>query len=276
LPPQAETLKEGGLPTSAGVSFLEVKYQLLLSYVSHIMLYVMLKLEGKPVSRHPVMDRLHHIRCVVSPPPAPHPPLRAACAAEAHQARWAWLGCALSRPLSPPRDSHTSQPHRCAISLLPVLPPLPAPRTLLERVKPVDAKLKFQLNKLLQSAAAVGGEGGGGGVAKPRPDALVSHAADAAPVQGKKDKKKAGKGRAGDHAGEEDGEADGDLDAGEGDLEAQGVYRPLKRSAVMFDDKRGASKAEREAARARARTSKSLLFKDILEECVRGWLPSAP
>jgi hypothetical protein len=103
LPPQAETLKEGGLPTSAGVSFLEVKYQLLLSYVSHIMLYVMLKLEGKPVSRHPVMDRLHHIRCVVFPPPRPPPPIARSvcCRGTPSPVGVAWL-CPLASPLPSP------------------------------------------------------------------------------------------------------------------------------------------------------------------------------
>jgi hypothetical protein len=64
IAPLVATVKEGGLPTSSGVSFLEVKYQLLLSYVSHILCYLLLKLEGKSVATHPVMDQLHHIRCV--------------------------------------------------------------------------------------------------------------------------------------------------------------------------------------------------------------------
>ncbi len=60
--PVLTSVRAGELPTSTGVSFLEVKYQLLLSYISHILFYLLLKAEGKSVKDHPVMDELHHIR----------------------------------------------------------------------------------------------------------------------------------------------------------------------------------------------------------------------
>jgi U3 small nucleolar RNA-associated protein 3 len=60
--PVLATVRAGQLPTSTGVSFLEVKYQLLLSYINHILFYLLLKAEGKSVKDHPVMEQLHHIR----------------------------------------------------------------------------------------------------------------------------------------------------------------------------------------------------------------------
>jgi hypothetical protein len=60
--PVLASVRAGDLPTSTGVSFLEVKYQLLLSYIGHILFYLLLKAEGKSVKDHPVMDQLHHIR----------------------------------------------------------------------------------------------------------------------------------------------------------------------------------------------------------------------
>ena len=62
--PLLASVTAGDLPTSSGVTFLEVKYQLLMSYIAHILMYLVLKAEGKSVKDHPVMDRLHHIRCV--------------------------------------------------------------------------------------------------------------------------------------------------------------------------------------------------------------------
>ncbi len=62
--PVLDRVRAGQLPTDAGVTFLEVKYQVLLTYVTNIVFYLLLKAEGKPVREHPVMDQLHHVRCV--------------------------------------------------------------------------------------------------------------------------------------------------------------------------------------------------------------------
>ena len=124
----------------------------------------------------------------------------------------------------------------------------------------MDAKLKVQLTKLLQAATS----GGDGGAVKPRPTALVTHDADAAAVDKKKKKKDAGKaGKGSKHAAADSGD---DGDGGDDKDAGAGVYKPLKRSAVLFDDKRGSGRAERESRRAVERASKSQLFKDILEQ----------
>jgi hypothetical protein len=62
--PVLKRVRSGELPTDAGVSFLEVKHQLLMTYVTNVTFYLLLKAEGKSTRDHPVMDQLHHIRCV--------------------------------------------------------------------------------------------------------------------------------------------------------------------------------------------------------------------
>jgi hypothetical protein len=88
-------------------------------------------------------------------------------------------------------------------------------------------------------------EQGADAASKPRPQALLSHDAD---------KRKSG----GSDSDSDDATADEDVDAG--------VYKPLKRTAVLFDDGNKTSKAEREEARRKARVAKSKLFKDLLDQ----------
>ena len=82
-------VREGQLATAEGVSYLEVKNLLLLHYCLHLVFYLMLKAEGKPVRQHPVIARLVEIRAF------------------------------------------------------------------LERVRPIDKKLRYQMEKLLTAAQAV-------------------------------------------------------------------------------------------------------------------------
>ena len=51
--------------TKHGMSYLEMKYNLLLSYCSFLSVFVLLKLEGKPVRDHPVISRLLHIKVLL-------------------------------------------------------------------------------------------------------------------------------------------------------------------------------------------------------------------
>lgn len=55
-------MREGGLATAEGLSYLEAKHLLLLSYCTHIVFYVLLKAEGAPVTTHPVIARLLQLR----------------------------------------------------------------------------------------------------------------------------------------------------------------------------------------------------------------------
>ena len=83
-----EKLRSGSVDTTKhGLSYLEMKYNLLLSYCSFLSLLILLKLEGTSISHHPVIDRLLYIK------------------------------------------------------------------TLLERLRPLDLKLQYQVDKLLRTAA---------------------------------------------------------------------------------------------------------------------------
>eukprot|EP00756_Hemistasia_phaeocysticola_P010546 Hpha_TRINITY_DN15029_c3_g1::TRINITY_DN15029_c3_g1_i1::g.125503::m.125503/K14767/UTP3, SAS10; U3 small nucleolar RNA-associated protein 3 len=62
LAPVIEKVRKGELPTSEGVSFLDLKLQLFLSYLMHVSFYLLLKAEGKPVRNNPVVDKLVELR----------------------------------------------------------------------------------------------------------------------------------------------------------------------------------------------------------------------
>lgn len=59
------TLKRLRGDSSKGLSFLETKYQLLLGYCANLSLYLLLKVEGKNVERHPVVERLIKYRLLI-------------------------------------------------------------------------------------------------------------------------------------------------------------------------------------------------------------------
>jgi hypothetical protein len=53
---------ENQIETKHGMSYLEMKYNLMLSYCSFLTYYLLLKLEGKRVENHPVVGKLVHIK----------------------------------------------------------------------------------------------------------------------------------------------------------------------------------------------------------------------
>jgi len=63
--PLLQKVKSGELPTSKGISFLELKFHLLLSYCVNISYYLLLKAEGKQVKEHPVIDSLVRTRAII-------------------------------------------------------------------------------------------------------------------------------------------------------------------------------------------------------------------
>jgi len=50
--------------TAPGMSYLEMKYNLLMSYCTFLAFYLLLKVEGKPVENHPVINKLTHIKAL--------------------------------------------------------------------------------------------------------------------------------------------------------------------------------------------------------------------
>jgi hypothetical protein len=60
-------LSEGSVPemeTKHGMSYLEMKYNLMLSYCSFLSYYLLMKLEGTNVENHPVVGKLVHIKII--------------------------------------------------------------------------------------------------------------------------------------------------------------------------------------------------------------------
>ena len=60
--PLVKAAKDGAFATEDGVSYLDTKYLLMLSYCSSIVFYLLLKAEGRSVKDHPVIERLVEIR----------------------------------------------------------------------------------------------------------------------------------------------------------------------------------------------------------------------
>jgi U3 small nucleolar ribonucleoprotein protein LCP5 len=54
--------KENPIVTKHGMSYLEMKYNLMLNYNQLLSFYLLLKLKGKKVENHPVIKRLLHIK----------------------------------------------------------------------------------------------------------------------------------------------------------------------------------------------------------------------
>lgn len=44
------------------MSYLELKYNLMMSYCTYLSFYLLMKLEGKDVNKHPVIYKLAHIK----------------------------------------------------------------------------------------------------------------------------------------------------------------------------------------------------------------------
>ena len=58
-----EKAKNGQIKsTVAGMSYLEMKYNLLMSYCTFLAFYLLMKVEGKNVENHPVVFKLAHIK----------------------------------------------------------------------------------------------------------------------------------------------------------------------------------------------------------------------
>ena len=63
IQPALEKAKNGQIKsTAAGMSYLEMKYNLLMSYCTFLAFYLLMKVEGKNVENHPVVFKLAHIK----------------------------------------------------------------------------------------------------------------------------------------------------------------------------------------------------------------------
>ncbi|KAI9277242.1 Sas10/Utp3/C1D family-domain-containing protein [Phascolomyces articulosus] len=178
LKPIIQRYHDGEIKTSKGVSFLEVKYQLMVQYITELAFYVHLKLSGKQIENHPVVDSLVELRVI------------------------------------------------------------------LDKMKPIENKLKYQIDKLVRTAV-MGTQkqpevGDQDPLAfKPNPMNLLAR----------------------DEEGEEEDEEEGD-EEGQG---KSGVYRPPKLAPVVYDENKGKkSKYERDQERLRERSSRSRVIRDLM------------
>lgn len=172
---------DGEIKTSKGVSFLEVKYQLMLQYITQLAYIVHMKLSGRSIHQHPVIESLVELRVI------------------------------------------------------------------LDKMKPVEAKLKYQIDKLVR-AAVMGTQQqqqqqqqdeADPLAFKPNPMNLLARDDDE------------------DNEEEDEEEEDG----------KRGVYRPPKLAPVVFDeDGTKASKREKQEARLREKASRSRVIRDLMAD----------
>jgi hypothetical protein len=171
----------------------------------------------------------------------------------------------------------------------PVIGDLVHCRALLEKMRPLDARMQHSVARLLRAAAsapAVGGAAGGkrsekgrqheqddeddadeGGevqidesAARPMPGALLKHGDRAAASS-----KQHGAGGKRQPRVEDDRDDDDEEEGAEEDGEGSGgAYQPLRRAAVMYDgDGAQAARTAREASRRAARLSRSTLLSEL-------------
>ncbi|KAI8391780.1 Sas10/Utp3/C1D family-domain-containing protein [Radiomyces spectabilis] len=185
LKPLKQKLEDGELQTSKGVSFLEVKYHLMIQYVLQLAFYVNLKLSGKQLAQHPVVDSLVELRVI------------------------------------------------------------------LDKMKPIEAKLKYQVDKLVRAAVM------GTQQAADKPTDSVSSTTAMAndPLAFKPNL---------ENLMNKDDEEEG----GEMEEDNTGVYRPPKLAPVTYDEARDSkkNKQERDQQRLREKASRSRLMKDVMAE----------
>ncbi|OAD74988.1 hypothetical protein PHYBLDRAFT_111594 [Phycomyces blakesleeanus NRRL 1555(-)] len=176
LQPVMQKLADGEIKTSKGVSFLEVKYQIMIQYILQLTFYVHLKLSGKQVENHPVVKSLVELRVI------------------------------------------------------------------LDKMKPIEVKLKYQIDKLVRTAVM--------GTQKAETGAVTSATAVANDPLAFKPNPMNLLNRNDDDEEEDDG-----------------VYRPPKLAPVNYDaGKDRKSKEERNEERLKEKASRSRVMKDLMAE----------
>ena len=180
-----ERVKKKELPTNNGVSYLECKLDMLVSYCTSLSFYLLLKAEGMSISEHPVVRQLMEVR------------------------------------------------------------------TLMEKMRPLDAKLKYQLDKLLRAPMTdVEGEGAADALSfKPNPDDLQM-------LEGPEARDGGDGGEGGDAESRPKNVLSGDADQ---------VYKAPRINAVHFEDKE-AAKERRRAEKRAIKASKSEIVAALRDE----------
>jgi len=170
-------VKNGEISTDKGLSFLEMKYHMLLSYLINLTYVVLRKCSGERIEGDPSIDRLIEIRAV------------------------------------------------------------------LEKIRPIDHKLKYQIDKLVKTAVTGTANSDDPINFKPNPDALVGQL---------------------DETEEESGS---DEEAEGAKTQKSGVYKPPKLAAVHYDGDETINEKMRKAEeRARRRVVSNTVLRELKEE----------
>ncbi|XP_053401875.1 neuroguidin-like [Mercenaria mercenaria] len=172
--------ENGDLNTSKGISFLEVKYQLLLSYLTNLTYVMLKKTHGQAIQGDESIERLVEIR------------------------------------------------------------------TVLEKMRPIDQKLKYQVDKVISIAATGGQDSNDPMRFKANPDSLESKI---------------------ESGGSESGS---DVEEDEEEKSSK-VYRPPKMAAVHYDgDENQSSKREKQIENLRKRALNSDILQDLKDQYYDG------
>ncbi|KAI7873304.1 Sas10/Utp3/C1D family-domain-containing protein [Mucor mucedo] len=186
LKPLKQKIDDKKVETSKGVSFLEVKYQVMLQYILQLAYFVHLKISGKQIENSPVIESLVELRVI------------------------------------------------------------------LDKMKPIENKLKYQIDKLVRAAVVETTQKN-----EEKAAITTSQAVAADPLAFKPNPLNL-LNKDNDDEDEEDDE----------DTNAAGVYRPPKLAPVNYDENAGrkSGKKERDDARMKEKASRSRLMKDLMTE----------
>ncbi|XP_076374999.1 neuroguidin-A isoform X1 [Megalopta genalis] len=175
-------VKNGEISTDKGLSFLEMKYHMLLSYLINLTYIVLRKCSGERIEGDPSIDRLIEIR------------------------------------------------------------------TVLEKIRPIDQKLKYQIDKLVKTAVTGTTNSDDPSNFKANPDALI--------------------GKIESNDDESDSDQDGEMDGFKSTQSRKSnIYIPPKLAAVHYDgDETVAEKMRKAGERARRRAVSGAVLRELKEE----------
>lgn len=174
-----QKVRNGELSTDQGLSFLEMKYNMLLSYLINLTYVVLRKCSGGKIDGDPCIDRLVEIR------------------------------------------------------------------TVLEKIRPIEHKLKYQIDKLVKTAVGGAANADDPTNFKPHPERLIAGEADSEEDESESDSEAEGA-----HSGKTAGAA------------KEGKYVPPKLSAVHYDE----PNTKKSQERARKQQLSQAIMQDLREE----------
>lgn len=179
-----QRVRKGEMSTNQGLSFLEMKYNMLLSYLINLTYVVLRKCSGVTIEADPCIERLVEIR------------------------------------------------------------------TVLEKIKPIDSKLKYQIDKLVKTTVIGGGDSGDQTHWRANPDSLNVSSKMVTSNDEEDD----------DSDDEDDERKDSKKEKGLKEPKSVGIYVPPKLSAVHYNED------ENKQERIKKRALSSSIMQDLREE----------